>query len=155
MTYFLLTALRDLFVQALENSLHTSPGSEEMRSPEVHLGMLPPKRQETDDFPFVIVRATDGEENDAEGYEVGVAVIVGVHVDELPPAGVQELHTILDRCRRAMMTTPILAEQFPRNGGVQWKVGDDRDRPQPHPYYLGILSVKYHVPRAELSTSTQ
>lgn len=146
MTYLLFLGLQRLLAEALANHPQPVPGADAPRDPEVHIGTLPPKDKAREDFPFVLVRGLSGADDDG-GHLVEVAIIVGVF-DEAPTGGVQGVHNVIDVCRRALLVNEVIDRRFMREGQLTWQIGDDKDRPHPHPYYLGMIKAQYRGPHA-------
>lgn len=153
MTFFLLQGLQSLLEEALKNSLHVVPGGEEERMPQVFLGTLPAKNKETKDFPFVLVRAVGGKDDDVNGHLIDVVLIAGIYTEDPPPAGAHELYNVLDVCRGALRRQTIIDSRFSLSGKITWQVGGDTDRFFLHPQYLGTLTAQYTGPHYEAPLS--
>lgn len=119
--------------------------------PRIYIGALPPKRsrgRDNEDFPFLIVRATQGEDQN-EYSELNVEVIAGVYTTQDEEAGVNEIQNIIDRVRIHLLQHPLLASRFELQMPMNWSAGTDEDRNQPHPYYVGNISTTWRYVRPQ------
>ncbi len=160
MTYFLQKALKEFLLATFAGSWAPSPPSGDMVTPRIIIGALPPKRstaEQGEDFPFFIVRATDGEDPAEEKPEVGIDIIIGAWVppDSAAEEGVIEIHKMNDKARLALRNvgegSGLLENKYELQYPIKWKAGvRDSDGSeaggQPHPYYYITINTRWLLP---------
>ena len=91
------------------------------RAPAIVNGYLPPKRtKETDDFPFVLVRADRGETS-PDATTVSVSIIVGVYSEDFDAHDI--CLSVMAKIRQALYDLPCgtLSERYQFRPGFSWE----------------------------------
>jgi len=154
MSHQLLRELRDAIKEHLAEMALRDPAIEDetedgaFRAPRVHLGSLPAKRKQAaqnQDFPFVVIRATSGEDRQDESV-VDVQIVCGIYTAEDEEGGVNDLQNLVDRIRALIMARRVFGGAFEVRLPMSWDVGSDEERNQPHPYYVGQLTPQFVAP---------
>lgn len=160
MTYLLQKAIKEHLVAVFAGSWSPSPPSKVMALPQVLIGALPQKRhtqEQGEDFPFLVVRAVDGEDDAEKKPEVNVDIIVGTWVPPESEAetGVIEVHRMGDKVRIALRKIgdagAILDSRYELQYPIKWRAGvrdaDGSDGGgQPHPYYYMTIKTRWLLP---------
>lgn len=161
MTYMLQKALQAYLVSVFSGSWSPSPPSGTMVQPRIVIGALPPKRhsqEQGEDFPFLVVRAVDGEDDDGDKKpEVTIDIIAGAWVPPESDAetGTLESHRMGDKVRVALRKvgdgTGLLDSRYELQYPIKWKAGvRDSDGSeagaQPHPYYYITIKTRWLLP---------
>lgn len=160
MSYPLQKALKTFLASLFSGSISQSPPSGVMVTPQVVIGALPPKRKspgQGEDFPFLVVRAIEGEDEEGKKPGVTIAIIIGTWV---PPEsdieeGVAEIHRMGDKVRGALRSigsgTGVLDSRYELQYPIKWRAGvkaaDGEDAgAQPHPYYYMTITTGWFLP---------
>lgn len=119
------------------------------KSPQVVAGWLPPKRSsDIPDFPYVIVRASDGKDTE-EIATVTVKILVGTYAED--PNGFRDVLNIMERIRIAFGEQRVLEKKYRMEYPFSWRLFDD----QPYPEWAGEITTTWVVPLPQEILSTE
>lgn len=131
-------ALRELIADAVKDfRLPVKNG--EPRAPQVLDFDLPPKRSgDKDDFPFVVVRADNGN-IDRDNTDIQVFIIIGCYAEDFTAN--RDCLNVMSRIRNALTMLPagILAGKYVLQYPITW----DLYAEQPLPYSQLNMKVKW------------
>lgn len=147
MPFGLLKEIETLLADGLKDPRFRVPGLEEAYAPaQIFLGELPPKKQDQIDFPYVILQAIGGTDQN-ENSEVTVKILCGIYAEEGAEAGVNDILNLITRCRKI-----VLSKRRTGNGWftlklpVTWECGDpDAKYFQPQPHSEGELTTVWET----------
>jgi hypothetical protein len=147
MSFLLLTELKSALENHFSGTAFRDPGREDtFIAPRFYINALPPKRkkgQDNEDFPFIVVRAPEGE--DAQDHaRITTQIICGIYSAEDQPGGANDIQNMVDRVRGYLLANRILAKKFELQLPLSWQMGTDEERNQPHPYYVGTITANWH-----------
>jgi len=115
------------------------------RAPTVRDGWLPPKDPGVEDFPFIIVRPSQGEDSQQGGDQVGAAtmkIIVGTFADD--DIGWFDIMLVIDAIRDDLGEEPVLeGTAYEHWGPLGWEIPEQQPRPQ----WFGVVTTQWNVPR--------
>ena len=117
------------------------------RAPAVVNGYLPPKRtKESDDFPFVLVRADRGETS-PDATTVSVSIIVGVYSDDFDAHDI--CLSVMAKIRQALYDLPhgTLSERYQFRPGLSWENFPE----QGWPYWQLDIKTEWLMPGPEFA----
>lgn len=154
MTFLLLQAIQQFLKAEFEQTVCKEPDGW-FTTPRIFLGALPPKRKlkgedQKEDFPFIVVRARDGKDDD-NAATADIELVCGIYSDQeaddadTTGAGDNDIMNLVDRIRRALLQQRVLAGRFELRLPLTWKLADD-DMRQPHPYYLAMVTSSWEAP---------
>lgn len=160
MTYLLQKAIKAFLAGVFTGFRQPSPPAGEIVSPQILIGALPPKRkaaEQGEDYPFVVVRAVEGEDPEEEKPEVEVHLICGTWVPPESDAetGALACHLMGDKIRAALHhvgdSTGILDDRYELQYPVKWRTGvregeGSEAGSQPHPYYYITVITRWKLP---------
>jgi hypothetical protein len=150
-TYLLLQALALQLAEIFDGTVFRDPSVEDETdaaafiAPRIFVGSLPAKRrfdQQKEDYPFIVARGPDGEDQDGES-GVSAEIICGIYTAGDEVAGTNDIHNIIDRVRLALLKNRIVDNRFELQTPVTWTTGADEERNQPHPFYVGRVSATW------------
>ena len=101
------------------------------RTPQYIEGYLPPKRStDTDDFPYIIIRPSNG--NDSKGDigmvgELTVKILIGVYSEEIQ--GYQDAVSLLENIRLEVLRQRVISAQFDLQA-FSWQFPEEQTYPQ-------------------------
>ena len=162
MTYLLLQALALQLATIFEGTVFRDPAVDDETEdgaflpPRIFIGGLPPKRrfdQQKEDYPFIVVRGPDGEDQDGQS-DVSAEIICGIYTAGDEKAGANDIHNIIDRIRIRLLADRIVDDRFELQTPVTWTTGADEERNQPHPFYIGRVSGTWKYVRHDHQEST-
>ena len=151
MSFELLREIKSVLQGLFADAAYRNPGVDDegdpdaFISPRIYIGSLPPKRkhgQTNEDFPFLVVRAIQGEDQN-DYSEVSAEIIAGIYTAQDEEAGSNEIQNIIDRVRIRFLQHRMLADRFELQMPINWSTGSDEERNQPHPYYVGQISTTW------------
>lgn len=116
------------------------------RAPQILDGWLPPKDgTNAEDFPFVLVRPSNGndsEEGIEQHGEAKIKLIIGTYSDT--DDGWFDLVHIIDAIRLSLASAPSLnGISYEQVGPLTWEIPDE----QPRPEWLATVTTTWYVPR--------
>lgn len=112
------------------------------KQPKVITGYLPPKKSTPDpDYPFVIVRLSDGTD-DQNGSTVGVRILVGTYSED-PQNGWRDVANIIWRMRTALLTTRVIGGRF----RLEYPITFEMPEEQPFPEWVGVMDTVWILPQ--------
>jgi hypothetical protein len=156
MSFFLVQELKDVLEKHFADTAFRDPGKDEVFiAPRFFINSLPPKRKhgkDNEDFPFVLVRATEGRD-EQEYAEISTQIFCGIYTAEGITAGGNEIQNMVDRIRTYLLTNRMLAKKFELQFPLTWSLGTDEERNQPHPYYIGTITATWHAVHAAVLQS--
>ncbi|MFY0545456.1 hypothetical protein [Brevibacillus sp. H7] len=117
------------------------------KSPQVIGGYLeekkPQQRQETPDFPYVIVRYLEDDDTD-ESNIASVRIIAGTYSED-EQNGWRDCMNVVTRIKQALLEQPIIGERF----RVQKPMKTQLPEEQPFPEWMALLTVQVVIPQTE------
>ncbi|AJK27735.1 hypothetical protein ABNB59_19670 [Paenibacillus larvae] len=135
--------------QFLENVFEHVGVGDDNESLKIHLGWLPqtkapspgsgPAKQPDSDFPYLIIRALDGVEEEDNG-KVTIRMLVGVQAKE--ENGYVEILSLIEKTKQALLKTGIIGGKFEIERPVKWKLFEE----QPYPEWVGEILTTWTVP---------
>jgi len=155
MSFQLLREIRDLLNEIFADAALRNPAVEDETeedafiSPRLYIGALPPKRkhgQTNEDFPFIVVRALSGEDGE-ENSDIQTQIICGIYTAENEEGGANDIQNVLDKIRGNLLQRRILGNAFELQFPLSWSAGQDEERNQPHPYYVGEITANWRTVR--------
>lgn len=163
MSFQLLREIRTFLQELFADSAFRNPAVEDETeegafiSPRLFIGALPPKRkqgQTNEDFPFIVVRAPSGEDGE-ENSDIQTQIICGIYTAEDEEGGTNDIHNALDKIRSNLLQQRILGGTFELQLPLSWTTGQDEERNQPHPYYLGEITANWRTLRRTVLQSVE
>lgn len=117
------------------------------KQPQVIDGYLPPKRstrnaenEEVPDYPFIIIRPTDGRTPTNEASQVTVSLLIGCFSEDYD--GYKACLLVLAAIRTALMAQPTLDQRFRMEMPFEWQQPED----QPYPEFMLQITTRWTVP---------
>lgn len=105
----------------------------------------PPKPGEpivnTDRFPYIITRATDGKVQQRDENLTNITFILGIYDNDLNHQGYKDTMLIMMRIRQDLFANPILENGAIFDRSFDWSFIDD----QPYPYYRMAITTAWYV----------
>lgn len=157
----LLQSIKEVVDEALTNASFnvdgdTEEGSREDKRVNVVLGYLPqktapegipvgaaPLSTEEDETPFVIIRATAGED---ESYQVDVAKVkILVGTKSYKNEGYMDVLHIFELIRFAIARKNLVSGMFELTGKLKWMLPEE----QPWPEWNGVIETTWTLPGVE------
>lgn len=105
---------------------------------------LPAKRSapsNTDGFPYIITRMTDGKVQSRDDSIVNITNVVGIFDDDLRHQGYKDAVLIMMRIRADLFANPILDNGAIFDKSFDWSVIDD----QPYPYFRLAITTAWNI----------
>lgn len=135
----LIDELETFLEEILKNySLETDRGSR--KEPQIVSGYLPPKNSGPEpDFPFVIVRLTEGVDKEDEA-RVTVKIIVGSYSEDTQQ-GWRDTANIIQHIWQELFKCRIIANRFL----IEYPVRFEFPEEQPYPYWVGVMITEWVV----------
>ena len=124
--------------------------------PRLFIGALPPKRkhgQTNEDFPFIVIRSLSGEDGE-ENSDMQTQIICGIYTAEDEEGGSNDIHNMLDKIRANFLQKRTLGS-FELQLPLSWTTGQDEERNQPHPYYIGEITANWRTFRRTVLQSAE
>ena len=147
MPFGLLKGLETLLADGLTDPRFRVPGLEAAYAPaQIFLGELPPKTSDQIDFPYVILQAISGsDEDDRSG--VTVKILCGIYSADGVEAGVNDILNLTARCRRILLSSRRTGDgRSTLTLPVTWECGDpDAKYFQPQPYAEGAIITHWET----------
>lgn len=142
-------AIIDRLVEVVKNlSLYIPPEEDTPEdepllymAPTLFDGYLPPKFYKGNtapDFPHIIVRPSNGSDDDESATEQ-VKFLIGAFSEE--PDGYRWLMNTLERIRLDLQSRPLLAKKYRMARPLQWQLFDD----QPYPYWVMEVRTTWEI----------
>ncbi|GIO33122.1 hypothetical protein J2TS6_42630 [Paenibacillus albilobatus] len=144
----LLFALKDFIGEKTKN-MQLGDGD---RPPAVHLGWLPnagqpevingkliPPRASDSDFPYIIIRALDGEDGEDYG-SVKIRILVGTKSAD--DEGYLDILHLIEVLRNSLLSTAVIGQRFEIKRPLKWTLYED----QPYPEWIGEIMTTWTVP---------
>ena len=136
MPFGLLKGVEALLADGLKEVRFRVPGTGEAYAPaQIFLGELPPKKQGQIDFPYVILQAVSGSDQD-ENSDITVKILCGIYSAEGVEAGVNDILNLITRCRKIVLSKRLTKDsRYSLKLPVTWECGDPEAKyfqPQPH-----------------------
>lgn len=147
MPFGLLKEVEALLAGGLKDPRFRVPGVEEAYAPaQIFLGELPPKTQGQIDFPYVILQAIGGSDQD-ENSEVTVKILCGIYTANGVEAGVNDILNLTARCRRIVLSSRRTGDgRYSLKLPVTWECGDpDAKHFQPQPHSEGEITTQWET----------
>jgi len=147
MPFGLIKGVEALLADGLKDPRFRVPGLDEAYAPaQIFLGELPSKKQGQIDFPYVILQAVSGSDQD-ESSEVTVKILCGIYTAEGVEAGVNDILNLTARCRRIVLSSRRTGDGwFTLKLPVKWECGDpDAKYFQPRPYAEGEITTVWET----------
>lgn len=141
-------ALRERFREVLKDIYHpTDPSrdrAQEFKAPDIENGWLPPKRSsEEHDFPYVIVRPSEGDTEVEQGHVqdvMTVKLIIGSYGEE--PDDHEYTLVILRRVMNDLRQKPLVGGVFKCRPEIKWKLSDE----QATTVFILEAMIKFEMP---------
>lgn len=147
MPFGLLKGVEALLADGLKDPRFRVPGLEDdYASAQIFLGELPPKKPDQIDFPYVILQAIGGTDQN-ENSEVTVKILCGIFTAEGVEAGVNDILNLITRCRRIVLSKRRTGDGlFTLKLPVTWECGDpDAKYFQPYPHAEGEITTHWEM----------
>jgi hypothetical protein len=158
MSFELLKAIDAMLAEGFSQTMFRIPDKEpgEYREAQVIIGGLPAKRKGNDpefqgqkDFPFIINRFWDGQDNEDSAI-VTIHTICGIYTSGDIESGEHDIANMVFRCRRLMLAHRRLSGRFELQFPLKFSFGDVDDRHlQAHPFYGGTLKSTWRLTAVE------
>lgn len=127
------------FLETVLNEFVLETGKGPDKAPRVVEGWLPPKGSSDEpDFPYVIVRLCEGEDNDERG-RVTIKIIVGTYSEEIE--GWKDAGNIIMRIRNTLLITRTLNNRYRLELPLNWKLFEE----QPYPEWIGEITTSWTI----------
>lgn len=141
-------ALRERFTEVLKDIYHpTDPSrgrTQEFKAPDIENGWLPPKRSSDEhDFPYVIVRPSEGDTEIDQGFVQDVMtakLIIGSYGEE--PDDHEYTLVILRRIINDLRKNPLVGGIFKCRPEIKWKLSDE----QATTVFILEAMIKFEIP---------
>lgn len=147
MPFGLLKGVEAILADGLKEIRFRVPGAGASYAPaQIFLGELPPKKQGQIDFPYVILQAISGTDQD-ESSEVAVKILCGIYSAEGVEAGVNDILNLLTRCRKIVLSKRRTEDgRYTLKLPVTWECGDpDAKYFQPQPHAEGEITTHWET----------
>ncbi len=139
----LVDELRDYLKLVVEKYWFETNKKEVNKPPQVISGYLPAKKAtDIPDFPFILVRLSDGE--DADSSTVTVYVVIGTYSEDAQN-GWRDPANIVERVRQSLLKKRTLANRFRLEMPLKYELPDE----QPVPHWFGIITTKWTIPQLQ------
>jgi hypothetical protein len=147
MVNLILKAIQKKLIDGFAGEYYREPGGiDSFISPHIFITGLPAKRSTEDqgnDFPYIIVRAGKGMDDDNESY-LEVFIVCGtfsaLHGAEVEAAVCQNM---VDHCRYLLLSDRTLIQKHPLELPLQYGVELMEEEEGIPPYYLGVLGTRW------------
>lgn len=98
---------------------------------------------EETNVPFILIGATDGSDG-SQGGRANVQIDISTTFKD-GQEGIQNVLTLLEHVRLALLRKPVIGKRFRLDGELKWFIpaGDD----QPYPYWVTVIKADYSIPR--------
>ncbi|MCM3141305.1 hypothetical protein [Brevibacillus sp. MER 51] len=139
----LMRSLKSFLEEVVANVELTSPKGV-LTQPKVFLEALPQKAasSQEEDFPFVIIRAMGGEDQDGKA-SVSINLLVGTHSKD--DDGFIDVLNIIEDVRQSLLKNRVVGGSFRLDLPLKWKLFDE----QPYPGWIGEINTLWEIPRVE------
>ena len=131
--------LRELFA----TDQFTTPDGQ-IASPAPYPQFLPPPEtaDDTDPFPYIIVRIDSGGiETQTDPHKISIIVVIGIFEDSLENKGHESVLEIIERIQQHYEETPALKECVCADP-FNWALQDETS----YPYFYGAVNLVFHAP---------
>lgn len=141
-------------IEALINRIKTVNAGFQYKSPDPKISELvdinyfdfdlPAKRSgppNTDGFPYIITRMTDGKVQSRDDNIVNVTNVIGIFDDNLNHQGYKDAMLIMMRIRQDLFANPILENLAVFDRSFDWSVIEE----QPYPYYKLAMTTAWNI----------
>ena len=115
------------------------------KKPKVELGYLEPLKVDDDeknDFPYVLIRYMNGEEDEQDN-EIQLKLIVGIHSKDAK-GWIDILHII------EVVKQHILKKRVFDYCLLEYPLKASIPEEQPYPYFYGFLDLNFKIPKMEI-----
>jgi hypothetical protein len=115
---------------------------------------LPAKRSvapNSDGFPYIITRMTDGKVQSRDDNIVNITMVIGIYDDDLEHQGYKDAVLAMMRIRRDLFANPILNNGAVFDSNFAWLVIDD----QPYPYYKLAITTGWNIKSPQWSQHSE
>lgn len=147
--YDLLEELKQVITDGINNNIGFISKSNDKNSkiPYVDLGYLPikerkpgkPQEDPDEDFPYILIRYKDGEDDLEEG-QVSVQILLGAYRND--ETGWKDILNMIEVIRKTLITKPYF-----KNGSVHYPIKYKIPEEQGIPHFYGLVEVKFTVGR--------
>lgn len=147
--FFLLVAIRNYLRDVVGEYAAAQGQGGGFRKPEVFEWFLPfknPRHEEKIDFPYIVVRPTDGQDLTDES-TVQVELSFGVYNEGTPrdgtthPDGAYDLLNLMEHIRIALFRKSVLDSRFRIEKPYKWQIPAE----QPYPLWVGQAQTVWTV----------
>lgn len=145
MSLLLLQELKK-FVSHATDHLHFGDLEEKLK---IHLGWLPIRGvgisgkpippMDDSDFPYLIIRLMDGEDQTENG-TTQVRMILGIKTESQD--GYMEVYHLIEALRQALLRTEIIGGKYELQRPIKWSIPED----QPYPEWIGEFRTTWTTP---------
>lgn len=102
------------------------------------------EEEETDVFPYFIVRLSDAStEDDDSPWIVSANILFGVHDKRRDASGHRHIMNMIQRTIDRFTSEPLLAGMFRAEQRMEWALQDE----DTYPYYFGGVQIRFSVPK--------
>lgn len=120
--------------------LQTDHGEDALKAPQVVNGYLPPKRSnDIPDFPYIIVRPSNGRTDNQSSSVCEVKILIGCFSEEYD--GYEYAIQVMDRIRLSFMQSPTLDKKFRFEFPFDFTLFDD----QPYPEWMLECTTRWTI----------
>ncbi|MEC0269061.1 hypothetical protein [Paenibacillus anseongense] len=112
-------------------------------TPQVHIGYLPQKtatNAQNGDFPYIIVRALKGSDEDEKGCGTTVKLLFGTQSTD--DDGFMDVLNVMEDVRIALLKKRLLDHRYDMQLPYQWQLFEE----QPSPEWIGEAMTTWTLP---------
>ncbi|CCJ32888.1 hypothetical protein [Caloramator australicus] len=139
----LLNELKKFIENVVEEYVLETNNRETKKEPQVVVGYLPAKGEsDIPDYPYVIIRAMNGVDNQ-EKSEIKINLIIGTYSDD--HEGWQDTLNIIQRIRQRLLEQRTLAKKFRLELPLEWELFEEQALPE----WNGLIKTIWTIPQPQ------